>query len=255
MTVLKGTWSLRERLEEGAGGTCARPQTRLRRGAVVVGGAAASITGLRSSRRSAGGLLDKDVFRGKELADSRPLQALVAGLKAYSTWENVSCLQDCPECTGGMVSPAGPPCCSVRATPALCASERSTGFGAGQTPRARVTRGASRVSAPYPAARTGADGNCKTLAGWPGPWRPAVYISLNLRWPLWTVWERANEGRLMKAPLQCLKSPLRRIQEMTPGLSSAGKKADGDVPSLWRLLSVSPALGLSLDCAVRGTRC
>uniref|UniRef100_A0A5G2RLQ0 Acyl-CoA oxidase like n=2 Tax=Sus scrofa TaxID=9823 RepID=A0A5G2RLQ0_PIG len=53
--------------------------------------------------RYAGVLLDKDIFSGKELVNSRSLQALVAGLKAYSTWENVSCLQDCRECTGGMV--------------------------------------------------------------------------------------------------------------------------------------------------------
>ncbi|XP_059044373.1 acyl-coenzyme A oxidase-like protein isoform X2 [Mustela lutreola] len=52
--------------------------------------------------RYAGFLLDEDIFHGKEFVDSRPLQALVAGLKAYSTWENVSCLQDCRECTGGM---------------------------------------------------------------------------------------------------------------------------------------------------------
>lgn len=69
------------------------------------GGAAACVTGLCRSRRYAGVLLDEDVFQGKELADSRPLQALVAGLKAYSTWENVRCLQDCRECAGGMVSP------------------------------------------------------------------------------------------------------------------------------------------------------
>ena len=35
------------------------------------------------------------VFQGKELVNSRSLQALVAGLKAYSTWENIRCLQDC----------------------------------------------------------------------------------------------------------------------------------------------------------------
>lgn len=64
----------------------------------------APVTGLRLSCRYAGTLLDEDIFRGKELVSSRPLQALVAGLKAYSTWENVSCLQDCRECTGGMVS-------------------------------------------------------------------------------------------------------------------------------------------------------
>lgn len=40
--------------------------------------------------------------------DSRALQALVAGLKAYSTWENIRCLQDCCEGTGGMVSPQSP---------------------------------------------------------------------------------------------------------------------------------------------------
>ncbi|XP_048951638.1 acyl-coenzyme A oxidase-like protein isoform X3 [Canis lupus dingo] len=57
---------------------------------------------IRYSHRYAGILLDEDIFHGKELADSRPLQALVAGLKAYSTWENVRCLQDCRECTGGM---------------------------------------------------------------------------------------------------------------------------------------------------------
>nr|XP_060510620.1 acyl-coenzyme A oxidase-like protein [Panthera onca]XP_060510625.1 acyl-coenzyme A oxidase-like protein [Panthera onca] len=62
----------------------------------------ATALALTFASRYAGGLLDKDVFRGKELVDSRPLQALVAGLKAYSTWENISCLQDCPECTGGM---------------------------------------------------------------------------------------------------------------------------------------------------------
>ncbi|KAI4035869.1 acyl-CoA oxidase like [Homo sapiens] len=53
--------------------------------------------------RYAGALLDEDVFQGKELVNSRSLQALVAGLKAYSTWENIRCLQDCRECTGGMV--------------------------------------------------------------------------------------------------------------------------------------------------------
>ncbi|KAM9212094.1 LOW QUALITY PROTEIN: acyl-coenzyme A oxidase-like protein [Dugong dugon] len=52
--------------------------------------------------RCAGVLLDEDIFYGKELVGSRPLQALVAGLKACSTWENVNCLQDCPECTGVM---------------------------------------------------------------------------------------------------------------------------------------------------------
>ncbi|XP_029793691.1 acyl-coenzyme A oxidase-like protein isoform X3 [Suricata suricatta] len=62
----------------------------------------ATALALTFASRYAGVLLDEDIFHGKELVDSRPLQALVAGLKAYSTWENVSCLQDCRECTGGM---------------------------------------------------------------------------------------------------------------------------------------------------------
>ncbi|XP_039087609.1 acyl-coenzyme A oxidase-like protein [Hyaena hyaena] len=62
----------------------------------------ATALALTFASRYAGVLLDEDIFRGKELVDSRPLQALVVGLKAYSTWENVSCLQDCRECTGGM---------------------------------------------------------------------------------------------------------------------------------------------------------
>uniref|UniRef100_A0A2K6K954 Uncharacterized protein n=1 Tax=Rhinopithecus bieti TaxID=61621 RepID=A0A2K6K954_RHIBE len=53
--------------------------------------------------RYAGALLDEDVFQGKELVNSHSLQALVVGLRAYSTWENIRCLQDCRECTGGMV--------------------------------------------------------------------------------------------------------------------------------------------------------
>ncbi|XP_070091244.1 acyl-coenzyme A oxidase-like protein isoform X4 [Equus przewalskii] len=62
----------------------------------------ATALALTFASRYAGVLLDEDVFHGKELVDSRPLQALVAGLKAYSTWENIRCLQDCRECTGGM---------------------------------------------------------------------------------------------------------------------------------------------------------
>ncbi|XP_077884439.1 acyl-coenzyme A oxidase-like protein isoform X4 [Ictidomys tridecemlineatus] len=57
---------------------------------------------IRYSHRYAGALLDEDIFQGKELVSSRALQALMAGLKAYSTWENVGCLQDCRESTGGM---------------------------------------------------------------------------------------------------------------------------------------------------------
>ncbi|XP_033031369.1 acyl-coenzyme A oxidase-like protein [Trachypithecus francoisi] len=52
--------------------------------------------------RYAGALLHEDVFQGKELVNSHSLQALVVGLRAYSTWENIRCLQDCHECTGGM---------------------------------------------------------------------------------------------------------------------------------------------------------
>lgn len=66
------------------------------------------ITCLCWSCRYAGGLLDEDIFQGKELVDSRPLQALVAGLKACSTWENIRCLQDCREGPGGTVSPQSP---------------------------------------------------------------------------------------------------------------------------------------------------
>ncbi|XP_058390570.1 acyl-coenzyme A oxidase-like protein isoform X3 [Diceros bicornis minor] len=62
----------------------------------------ATALALTFANRYAGVLLDEDVFHGKELVDCRPLQALVAGLKAYSTWENLRCLQDCRECTGGM---------------------------------------------------------------------------------------------------------------------------------------------------------
>nr|XP_010957303.1 acyl-coenzyme A oxidase-like protein isoform X1 [Camelus bactrianus] len=63
----------------------------------------ATALALTFASRFAGVLLDEDIFLGKEPVNSRPLQALVAGLKAYSTWENISCLQDCRECTGGMV--------------------------------------------------------------------------------------------------------------------------------------------------------
>lgn len=60
----------------------------------------ATVLALTFTSRYAGSMLD--IFQGKELINSRSLQALVAGLKAYSTWENISCLQDCRECTGGM---------------------------------------------------------------------------------------------------------------------------------------------------------
>ncbi len=54
--------------------------------------------------RYAAGLMDDALCQGQDLQCNRALQALIAGLKAYSTWENVACLQDCRECTGGMVS-------------------------------------------------------------------------------------------------------------------------------------------------------
>ncbi|XP_077884442.1 acyl-coenzyme A oxidase-like protein isoform X6 [Ictidomys tridecemlineatus] len=62
----------------------------------------ATVLALTFTSRYAGALLDEDIFQGKELVSSRALQALMAGLKAYSTWENVGCLQDCRESTGGM---------------------------------------------------------------------------------------------------------------------------------------------------------
>ena len=54
--------------------------------------------------RHAGSILADDVHHGRPVALNRLLQALVAGYKAYSTWEAVSTLQVCRECTGGMVS-------------------------------------------------------------------------------------------------------------------------------------------------------
>ncbi|XP_074065374.1 acyl-coenzyme A oxidase-like protein [Macrotis lagotis] len=62
----------------------------------------ATALALTFTSRYAGDLLDEDIFHEKDLVSSRSLQALVAGLKAYSTWENITCLQDCRECTGGM---------------------------------------------------------------------------------------------------------------------------------------------------------
>ncbi|XP_008585804.1 PREDICTED: acyl-coenzyme A oxidase-like protein [Galeopterus variegatus] len=62
----------------------------------------ATVLALTFASRHAGVLLDEDIFQGKELVTCRSLQALVAGLKAYSARENISCLQDCRKCTGGM---------------------------------------------------------------------------------------------------------------------------------------------------------
>ncbi|XP_028844535.1 acyl-coenzyme A oxidase-like protein isoform X2 [Denticeps clupeoides] len=62
----------------------------------------AAVLALTFTTRYAAGLIDAALYRGEDLQSSRFLQALVAGLKAYSTWENVACLQECRECTGGM---------------------------------------------------------------------------------------------------------------------------------------------------------
>ncbi|XP_056326556.1 acyl-coenzyme A oxidase-like protein isoform X1 [Danio aesculapii] len=57
---------------------------------------------LTFTSRYAADLMDDALCKGEDLQSNRALQALVAGLKAYSTWANVACLQDCRECTGGM---------------------------------------------------------------------------------------------------------------------------------------------------------
>nr|XP_048315647.1 acyl-coenzyme A oxidase-like protein [Myodes glareolus] len=62
----------------------------------------ATALALTFTSRHAAFILDENIFQGRELINSRSLQALMAGLKAYSTWETISCLQDCRECTGGM---------------------------------------------------------------------------------------------------------------------------------------------------------
>lgn len=77
------------------------------------------------SRRHAAFVLDENIFQGRELSSSRSLQALVAGLKAYSTWETISCLQDCRECSGGMVSPEAEQACG-RHGHQICRTLQST---------------------------------------------------------------------------------------------------------------------------------
>ncbi|XP_051772682.1 acyl-coenzyme A oxidase-like protein isoform X4 [Ctenopharyngodon idella] len=62
----------------------------------------AAALALTFTTRYAAGLMDDALCQGQDLQSNRALQALVAGLKAYSTWENLVCLQDCRECTGGM---------------------------------------------------------------------------------------------------------------------------------------------------------
>ncbi|MBN3309054.1 ACOXL protein, partial [Amia calva] len=63
----------------------------------------AAALALTFTTRFAAEVMDEDLYHGRDLMNSRSLQALIAGLKAYSTWENLACLQDCRECTGGMV--------------------------------------------------------------------------------------------------------------------------------------------------------
>ncbi|XP_062375343.1 acyl-coenzyme A oxidase-like protein [Sardina pilchardus] len=62
----------------------------------------AAALALTFTTRYAARLIDDALFAGQDLQSDRSLQALVAGLKAYSTWENLACLQECRECTGGM---------------------------------------------------------------------------------------------------------------------------------------------------------
>uniref|UniRef100_A0AAR2IPZ4 Acyl-coenzyme A oxidase n=1 Tax=Pygocentrus nattereri TaxID=42514 RepID=A0AAR2IPZ4_PYGNA len=62
----------------------------------------AATLALTFTTRYTAGLMDDALCQGEDLQSNRPLQALVAGLKAYSTWANVACLQECRECTGGM---------------------------------------------------------------------------------------------------------------------------------------------------------
>ncbi|KAG5855753.1 acyl-coenzyme A oxidase-like protein [Anguilla anguilla] len=62
----------------------------------------AAALALTFTTRFAAAVLDEARFLGTDLMSSRSLQALITGLKAYSTWENLACLQDCRECTGGM---------------------------------------------------------------------------------------------------------------------------------------------------------
>ncbi|XP_051506706.1 acyl-coenzyme A oxidase-like protein isoform X2 [Myxocyprinus asiaticus] len=62
----------------------------------------AAALALTFTTRYASVLMDDALCQGQDLQSNRALQALVAGLKAYSTWENLACLQDCRECTGGM---------------------------------------------------------------------------------------------------------------------------------------------------------
>uniref|UniRef100_UPI003AB0B3B0 acyl-coenzyme A oxidase-like protein n=1 Tax=Centroberyx gerrardi TaxID=166262 RepID=UPI003AB0B3B0 len=62
----------------------------------------AAALALTFTTRHAAAMMDDVLCSGKDLGSSRTLQALMAGLKAYSTWQNLQCLQECRECTGGM---------------------------------------------------------------------------------------------------------------------------------------------------------
>uniref|UniRef100_A0A4W5NM58 Acyl-coenzyme A oxidase n=1 Tax=Hucho hucho TaxID=62062 RepID=A0A4W5NM58_9TELE len=62
----------------------------------------AAALALTFTTRFAACMMDHALCKGEVLQNNSSLQALVAGLKAYSTWENLACLQECRECTGGM---------------------------------------------------------------------------------------------------------------------------------------------------------
>uniref|UniRef100_A0A668A8M4 Acyl-coenzyme A oxidase n=2 Tax=Myripristis murdjan TaxID=586833 RepID=A0A668A8M4_9TELE len=62
----------------------------------------AAVLALIFTNRFVAEMMDDALCSGEDLESNRTLQALVAGLKAYSTWQNVQCLQECRECTGGM---------------------------------------------------------------------------------------------------------------------------------------------------------
>ncbi|KAK1791381.1 hypothetical protein P4O66_013397, partial [Electrophorus voltai] len=62
----------------------------------------ATALALTFTTRYTAGLMDDALCQGQDLQGNRMLQALVAGLKAYSTWANIACLQGCRECTGAM---------------------------------------------------------------------------------------------------------------------------------------------------------
>lgn len=144
----------------------------------------------------------QECLPGEELVDSCPLQALVVGLKACSTWENTRCQQDCRECTGGMVGPRPrfrrPPCLSTQWA-APCAR---------QNPRLPLwlwaPHSALSVHAPSPSAA----GPIRTMsvegsAAVPGP-RSLWKMPLNVVVVVWTVWPKASEDQGSKLHLSVL---------------------------------------------------